>query len=257
MKIVSMKTIKRCIIMACGCILLFSLHGCYPYYAFGNAGIEPIVFNKPLYADSTKITTYIGGKFTHSTDSAYYHKGETNYFGQVYWAQTHTEEYYNYSYGAFGYAGSYKVTEVVNYNGNKPYFGGGLSGEVNFNVPLKTIDIRFIGAKGTLIYENGDFTRFRRIASQQNIISGISTSQFAYNVSLTHGCDFRVNKGKFGIDLSEGITYYIGESPDVLTSSMNLHYNYKQYTAFIQFTNSFLGIGDEIAAGFNYRIKYK
>lgn len=250
-----MKIIKSLIVLVFGCVLLFSLHGCYPYYAFGNGGIEPIVFNKPLYADSIKETTYIGGKFTHSADSAYYHNGETNYFGQVYWAQTHTEEYYNYSYGVFGYAGSYKVTEVVNYNGKKPYFGGGLSGEINFNVPLNTIDIRFIGAKGTLLYEDGEFTRFRRITSQQNLISGITSSQFSYNISLNHGLDFKVNQGRMGIDISEGITYFIAENPAFFTSSMNLHYNYKQYTAFIQFTNSFLGIGDEIAVGFNYRIK--
>lgn len=250
-----MKTTIRIIFLISGCIVLFSLHGCYPYYAFGNAGIEPIVFNKTLYADSTKATTYVGGKFSHSVDSAYYHHGETNYFGQVYWAQTHIREYYNFSYGAFGYAGSYKVTQVINLNGNKPYFGGGLSGEVNFNVPLKTIDIRFIGARGTFIYENGEFTRFRRIASQQNLISGVASSQFAYNISLTHGLDFKVNKGTFGIDLSEGITYIISDVPAYLTSSMNLHYNYKQYTAFIQLTNSLLGIGEEFAVGFNYRLK--
>lgn len=252
-----MKTIRRFIVIVCSCVLLFSLHGCYPYYAFGNGGIEPIVFNKPLYADSTKLTSYIGGKFTRSANSAYYHSEETNYFGQAYWAQTHTKEYYNYSYGAFGYIGSYKVTEVVNYNGNKPYFGGGLSGEINFNVPLKTIDIRFIGVKGTLFYEDGEFTRFRRIASQQNLIRGVTSSQFAYNISLNHGLDLKVNRGRLGFDLSEGVTYYIEEAPSFLTNSINLHYSYNQYTIYIQSTSSILGIGDEFAVGFNYRIKYK
>ena len=252
-----MKPSNRIIGVVCGCMLFFSFYGCSPYYAFGNSGIDPISFNKPLYADSVKVTTYIGGKFTETNDSAFLQKGEKNYYGQLYWAQTHTGEYYNYSYGAFGYMGSYNVTKVPDFNGNKSYYGGGLSGELNFNLPLKTIDIRIIGVKGTLIYENGDFTRFRSLAYAQNLITGVSHSQLEYNVSLVNGFDFKVNKGKFGIDLSEGITYFDHDIPDFFTSSMNIHYTFKQYTAYILFSNSFLGIGDEFALGFNYRIKYK
>ena len=238
-----------------GCVLLFLLPGWTHYYAFGNTGIEPIVFNKQVYADSAKVTTYIGGKYTLSTDSAYYHKGETNYFGQFYWAQTHTEKYFNYSYGAFGYIGSYKVVEVESYSGNKSYYGGGLSGEVNFNLPLKTIDIRLIGLKGTIFYENGAFTRFREQSSRQHLITGVSNSRFAYNISLTQGFDIKVEKGQVGLDATSGITYFMNDTPEFLTLSGNLHYSYKDYTIYIQNTNSFRGIGSEFALGFNYRIK--
>ena len=250
-----MKTIKRVIVIFIGCVLLVSIHGCSPYYAFGNAGIDPIAFNKPLYADSVKVTTYIGGKCTHSVDSAYDQKGERNYFGQLYWAQTHIEKYYNYSYGAFGYLGSYKVAAVENYKGDKSYYGGGLSSEINFNIPLSNVDIRLIGVKGTLFYENGDFTRFRCIAAQQNLITGVTSSRFSYNISCLQGLDLKLNKSTIGADISYGITYFTNDSPRFFTSSVNIHYTYKQYTAYFQNTYSAFGIGEEFALGFNYRIR--
>jgi len=250
-----MKKTNCSITFLCGCILLFSLTGCSHYYAFGNTGIEPIVFNKPVYGDSTKVTTYIGGKYTMSADSAYYHSGETNHFGQFYWAQTHTEKFFNYSYGAFGYVGSYKVVEMHNYSGNKSYYGGGLSGEINFNIPLKVIDIRLIGVKGTVLYEDGEFTRFRKLTSQQQLINGVSASRIAYNISMTQGFDCNVNKGRFGLDVTNGITYFINDTPKFLTFSFNIHYNYKDYTVYLQNTNSFWGIGSEFALGMNYRLK--
>jgi len=250
-----MKTIKHIIVILTGCILLVFIHGCSPYYAFGNAGIDPIAFNKPLYADSAKVTTYIGGKFTHSVDSAYDQKGERNYFGQLYWAQTHIEKYYNYSYGAFGYLGSYKVAAVENYKGDKSYYGGGLSSEINFNIPLSNVDFRLIGVKGTLLYENGDFNRFRSLAYQQNLITGVTASRFSYNISFLQGIDFKVKKSTLGADLSFGITYFTNDLPKFLTGSVNIHYTYKQYTAYFQNTYSAFGIGEEFALGFNYRIK--
>jgi len=250
-----MQRVKRFIGILTVCVFILFIHGCSPYYAFGNSGIDPITFNKPLYADSLKVTNYIGGKFTQTVDSAYMQNGERNYFGQVYWAQTHIEENYNYSYGAFGYLGSYKVTDVDNYKGNKSYYGGGMSGEINYNVPLRTCDIRFIGIKGTLLYEDGDFTRFRREASQKNLISGVFNSKFCYNLSLLQGIDFKLYKGKLGIDVSNGFTNFTNDAPEFFTTSMNIHYTYSRYTGFIQFTNSLFGIGEEISVGFNYRIK--
>jgi len=250
-----MRTVRLFIYYFGVCMLVLSLPGCSPYYAFGNSGIEPIVFNKPLYSDSVKVATYIGGKYTQTVDSAYDQKGEKNYFGQLYWAQTHTEKCYNYSYGAFVYLGSYKVTAVENYNGNKSYYGGGLSGDFNFNLPLKTVDIRFIGIKGTLFYEDGDFTRFRRIASQQNLIYGVSSSKFSYNISMLQGINFKLKKSTIGIDISSGITYFLNDSPSFFTNSFNIHYTYNQYTAYFQETSSYFGIGYEYALGVNYRIK--
>ena len=254
-KLEIMRIIKRFIGFVLGCLLISLFHSCSPYYAFGNAGINPIAFNKPVYSDSVKVSTYIGGKYTQTVDSAHNQFGERNYFGQLYWAQTHTEKYYSYSYGAFGYIGSYKVAKVENYNGNKSYYGGGLSGEINFNVPFQSADIRFIGLQGTLLYEDGPFTRFRRLAGEQNLISGVTSSKFAYNISCVHSIDFKIHKSTIGLDISNGITYFTNDSPRFFSSSLILHYTYKQFTAYIQNTNSLFGIGEEFALGFNYRIK--
>lgn len=252
-----MKTINCLFFLVCGCTLLFSVQSCSPFYAFGNNAVDPIVFNKPLYSDSTKLTTIIGGKYNFTPDSSYSHKGEKNYFGQLYWAQTHTAKYYNYSYGVFGYMGSYKVAVMDNYNGNKSYYGGGLSCECNYNFPIDNCDVRPLGIKGTLLYENGDFSRFRQMAAQQNLITGVSASQFAYNISFTQGVDFKMLKGRLGIYASEGSTRFVNDYPEILTISMDVHYTYKQFTFFIQQTSADYLMDNGISLGMNYRLNYK
>ena len=150
--------------------------------------------------------------------------------------------------------GSYKVAGVENFNGNKSYYGGGLSNEFCLNIPLSNVDLRLIGIKGSIYYENGEFTRFRKMASEQNLIYGVSSSKFAYNISLTSGLEFNLKNGSFGFDGSTGITYFIN-NPSFLTCSLNGHYSYKRYTAYVLFTESAFGIGEEYALGFAYRLK--
>jgi len=249
-----MKLTKSILKFSLSGLLIFIIHGCTPFYGLGNNGIDPIVFIKPVFTDSSCVTTYIGGKYTHTTDSAYNHKNEENYFGQLNWSQTHTTKNYIYSYGVFGYMGSYKVAEVENFNGNKSYYGGGLSNEFCLNIPLSNVDLRLIGIKGSIYYENGEFTRFRKMASEQNLIYGVSSSKFAYNISLTSGLEFNLKKGSFGFDGSIGITYFIN-NPSFLTCSLNGHYSYKRCTAYVLFTESAFGIGEEYALGFAYRLK--
>ena len=119
-----MKSIKQAFEIGLVCFLLFSLYSCAPFYALGNNGVAPIVFIKPVYADSASKATYIGGKYTHTTDGAYNYKDEASYFGQLNWSQIHTLKYYNFSYGTFGYLGTYKVAELESFKGNKTYYGG-------------------------------------------------------------------------------------------------------------------------------------
>src|SRR5674476_260025 len=117
-----MKLIKQIIETGFVILLSFSIHSCTPYYALGNSGADQIVFVKPVYKDSALITNYLGGRFVHTIDSAYEHKNEVNYYGLLNWSQTHTERYFNFSYGAFGYLGSYRVAELENFKGNKSYY---------------------------------------------------------------------------------------------------------------------------------------
>jgi len=250
-----MKLIKRTLVIVLVCFLLLSLHSCIPFYALANNGVNPIVFIKPVYTDSALVTSYIGGKYTHTIDSAYSHQNEVNYFGQLNWYQTHTLKHYNFSYGAFGYLGNYKVAELENFKGNKKYYGGGLSGEFCLNIPLKCIDLRVFGIKGSIYYENGGFTKFRRIAAEQNLISGVTSSQFAYNISYMSGYEFKYKNSSFGLEGSMGATHFIGEKPVFFTFSANAHYSYKQYIAYLLCTESVFGIGGEYSIGFTYRLK--
>lgn len=250
-----MRLIKQTFEIGLVCFLLFSLHSCTPYYALGNNGVDPIVFIKPVYSDSALVTTYIGGKYTHTADSAYSHKNEVNHFGLLNWSQTHTLKNYNYSYGAFGYLGTYKVAALENFKGNKTYYGGGLSGEFCLNIPLNTADLRLIGMKGSLYYENGDFTKFRKIAAEQYLISGVTASQFAYNISFTSGYEFKYKKSSFGLDGSVGETSFINDKSGFFTCSLNAHYTYKRYIAYVLFTENAFGLGEEYAVGFAYRLK--
>ena len=51
------------------------------------------------------------------------------------------------------------------------------------------------------------------------------------------------------------MTYFIGDEPAFLAFSANVHYAYKRYMAYLLFTESAFGIGEEYAVGFVYRIK--
>ena len=250
-----MKVLKRTLEICFVSALMLLLHGCYPYYALGNNGVDPIVFVKPVYTDSSLVTSYIGGKYTHTIDSAYSHMNEVNHFGQLNWSQTYTAKHYNFSYGAFGYVGSYKVDKLDDFKGDKPYYGGGLSSELCLNIPLHNADLRLIGMKGSFYYENGDFTRFRRMAFAQHLISGVSASEFAYNLSMTTGCEFKFRHSSLGFDSSMGMTYFKNDPGAFLTFSMNAHYTYERYMAYVLLTESAFGIGEEYAVGFSYRLK--
>ncbi len=54
--------------------VLFS--SCVASYNIANAGIDPIVFTKPVFRDSSTVTDYFGGKFTHSIDSINFNPNE-------------------------------------------------------------------------------------------------------------------------------------------------------------------------------------
>ncbi|MGC3977370.1 MAG: hypothetical protein QM751_03520 [Paludibacteraceae bacterium] len=124
-----------------------------------------------------------------------------------------------------------------------------------FRFPLKNVDFRVIGIKGSFYYEDGDFRRFRENAGKQHLISGVTSNRFAYNFSLISGYEFSYKNNSFGLDGSSGITYIVGDDPSFLTMSLNLHYSYKRCTAYLLHTESIFGIRDEYAIGLIYRLK--
>ena len=231
-----------------------TVSSCTPVYYMANSGVEPIVFTKPIYRDTATVTAYIGGKFAHSIDSAFNHVGETNYYGQLYYFRTHTNKYHNFSYGGYGYMGEYNVQAVKAYRGKKNYYGGGLSGDINLNLPLKFLDYRIIGIKGTVFYEDGDFRKFKMLASKQYLVTS-NASQFGYNVSIISSIDIKLNKwSSIGISTALGISGEINSNHQFFTNSSILNYQNKRVTLFLQETSYYFGIGDEFALGLNYRL---
>ena len=244
-------------------LLLISLSSCscITSYYMGNSGMEPIVFTKPAYRDSTRVSDFIGGKITTSPDSTFNRSDETNSFGQIYWFRTHTHKYYNFSYGAFGYLGNYKVTAVKELAGNKSYFGGGVSADICANIPLDVIDIRIAGLKGTLYYEDGDYRKFRLAAINQKLALA-STELLGYNLSETFGFDIKLTKkNSIGCYTSNGISGQFISGERFFTSSNVINYQTNRFTLFMQASSTWLrgfsnpfGLDYEFSLGLNYRL---
>jgi len=241
--------------------VVINVTSCVPAYYMANSAMEPIVFTKPLYHDTATVSSYIGGKFNTSLDSAYNNSGETNSFGQIYWFRTHIQKYYNFSYGAFGYLGNYKVTAVNELAGNKSYFGGGVSGEFCVNIPIDVIDIRVIGLKGTMYYEDGNYRRFKMLARDQKLAI-TSTDLYGYNLSETFGMDIKLNKiSSVGWYISNGMSGHLISGERFFTSSAVLNYQTQKFTLYLQSSSTWLrglstlfGIGSEVSVGLNYRL---
>lgn len=241
--------------------LLFTVSSCIPTYYMANSGMDAIVFTTPVYRDSAQVTSYMGGKFTHSVDSSFHRSNETNLFGQVYWFRTHTDKYYNFSYGAFGYYGEYHVSAVQEYRGKKGYFGGGLSSEYSWNIPLGFADFRVFGLKGTLYYEDGDYRKFKILAGEQKLAQ-VSTDLFGFNISETMELDIKLNKvSSIGLFISNGISGQLISGERFYTSSGILNFQTNKFMLYIQGSSTLLhgvsdlfGINEELSIGLNFRL---
>lgn len=230
---------------------------CISSYSIANAGIDPIVFTKPVYRDSATVTDYLGGKYSHSYDYMYFNPGETNAFGQAYWFRTRSDQDYTYSYGAYGYLGNYNVQATEYLNGKKSYFGGGISGDLCFNIDLPQVDFRIIGIKGSLFYEDGNYLKFKNLVDQ-------TTSAFAapdrvgFNMSSFSGIDFKLKKSSLGFYFSAGLTSGLSYSTLMFTSSAIVNYQTDRMTFYLQNSSNLANLfyfGSDIAIGLNYRLK--
>ena len=250
-----MITARKIILIGAGVILAGLFEGCRPQYGIANGGAEPIYFEKPVYRDSAVTACYIGGKYAQTIDSAYSNNNERSRFGEIYFHRSHTKKFYNLSYGAFGYMGSYKVAVVEKYRGEKSFYGGGVAGSFNLNIPTAMVDFRPIGVSGSFLYEDGDFASFRRKAEKENLIDNLNSGQFVYNLSLTTEYVLKFKHSSLGILGSLGSTMNTDEDLPVFTLNGCVHYSYKDIAAYVQGTHYSWGIGNVISVGLSYRIK--
>lgn len=247
--------ILKSVVVAAIIALLFSTSGCLPRYGIANGGGEPIHFTKPVYRDTAVSATYVGGKYSHTMDSAYSNRNESSYFGELYLYRSHTREYYNFSYGAFGYTGKYKVAVIEQYRGSKGFYGGGVSSEFNLSIPTQFVDLRLVGIRGTLLYETGDFYSFRKRASKEGLIDNCSYGRMAYNISLSSELAFKIKNESFGVYGSLGSTENFSDYHSIFTITCSGYYTHKRITAYIQMTDCYDGIGEVYSLGLNFKIK--
>lgn len=244
-------------------VVIFSMSSCSTAF-LANPGIDPIVFTKPAYRDSAFVSSYIGGKFNKSTYFNSYSDINNNNFGQLYFYQSQTEKYFNFSYGTFGYYGQIDIeTDGINQK-SKSYYGGGVSSEMNWNVPTRFVNIRPIGMKLTAYYEDGQFAQYKDVyrSSVNNNYNdnyyrtASSADRFAYSLSFNTGMDVKLKNNKsMGLVYSLGSTTTLPKHLTDLNFSGILNYTTNKFTVYFQNSGSLIIGNNDFIIGFNYRLQ--
>lgn len=235
-------------------VLALALSSCSTFF-IGNSNIEPIVFAKPVYSDSAFVTSYVGGKFNRSEFMNPYSDMYSNYFGQLNWSQTQTEKFFNLSYGAFGYYGQitldqYESPEPFDIT-NKGYFGGGISADIQLNLPFKNVNIRPIGFRGSAVYEDGEFAKYKK----QNLEAiGWFPDKIAMTFSQTAGIDFKLKRSSIGVNISVGSILTMPRSIIDMGYSTNINYTTSKFNVFIQNSGMLFMSNNDLIVGLNYRL---
>lgn len=218
----------------------------------GNSNIEPIVFVKPVYRDSAFITSYVGGKFNRSEFMNLYSDMHSNYIGQLNWSQTQTEKYFNLSYGVFGYYGQVSLNEYQNTQMiDKSYFGGGISTDIQLNLPFENVNIRPIGIRAAALYEDGEFAKYKR---QNPDVLGFGPDKLAMSFSQTAGIDFKLKRSSIGVNMSVGTILTMPRSMIDMGYSTNINYTTNKFNIFIQNSGMLFMSNNDLIVGFNYRL---
>lgn len=235
-------------------LLIVVSSSCSTLY-IANSGIDPIVFTKPVYADSITANTYMGGKINRSTYTDPMELLRNNYFGQAHIFQTITGKYLNSSYGAFGYMGKIIVKDAIDNipTGYKNYFGGGISADIQLNIPVSNFNLKPIGFKGSLMYEDGEYNKWRR---QQMGSVGNLMDNTLLNISQTIGANYQfLNKNTFGLDASAGYTYMIPHLYMDMTFSIIVNYCTPKYAFYIQRSATVISQSNDLVFGMNIKLK--
>lgn len=242
--------------LLCYATIVLTLSSCSSLF-IANSTIEPIVFTKPVYRDSAFVSSYIGGKMNKSFFPNTYSDVKDNYYGQLNLSQTQTEEYYNLSYGAYGYLGKIGIlnmcydNEIHGTTDSKKYFGGGISADFQLSIPFQNIIFRPFGIRSSLLYEDGEYEKYKR----KNLESiGLVPDKFAVNLSGTSGLDYKFKQSSIGVNFSAG---YIISLPNYIMDlgyAANLNYSTLKFTVFVLKSGTLLIRNDDLVIGFNYKL---
>ncbi len=247
-------TISKSSIFLLLCVAILSTTSC-SILNVGNPSVEPIVFTKPMHRDTAFTTNYVGGKYTNTQYLDLYNDLMANNLGQVNIYQTYTHKYLNASYGAFAYLGTIKVSDYVNNHpedfDNKNYYGFGATADVQLNVPLGRFALRPLGNRFSLLYENGEYARYKN-----DMLAGIGivNNFVASSVSQTFGADYYFKNSSLGFTISAGMeTIYPSMLFDFGYTS-NLLYTYDRFTVYLQQSGHILLKNSDFVVGLTYRL---
>jgi len=149
------------------------------------------------------------------------------------------------------------VQAVTDLKGRKPYFGGGISGDMCINIDLPMLVFRIIGIKGSLFYEDGSYHNFKKQVVLYSL--GIANAdKFGTNISSYSAIDVKLKKCSLGLYLSAGVSSRFTTDFIMFTSSAILNFQTKRMTFFIQNSSNLANVfyfGNEFSVGLNYRLK--
>lgn len=222
-------------------ILLVSLNSCFIGYGLGNTAEGTRYQPKPVYQDKDTSANYISAYISHNNDLGYF-QGEENMFGGARFHRANTFKNFNFAYGAFGYAGNYDVTFVKDLQGKKFFYGGGISGEANLNIPLfNRLDWRILGVRVTGWAEGGEYARFReRISSEEfralsdTVFIDQAPNNFLTNVSLNSELVYKQDNFNLGLNATYGYSFDPTTRSDAFSYNIGLggHFARGRYTVF-------------------------
>jgi hypothetical protein len=247
--------------------IVFLLQSCGPaMYGVGKIGSENSYLEKPMHYDTIRNNSaiYISTRGNITIQNVAYQKRDNLYYGEAILHRSHTFKHAQCSYGIFGYVGVYYIDSVGPYNGNRDFYGGGMTFHFNIVEAFNNAEWRYIGLRFTGLNEQGSYASFRDLAHQQYFIQNLHPKNTAFNLSLTSEFIFKVGKVDIGYYYAFGNTFG-SQNRNIITSSGTLHASSGLMTAFIQLNNTentwspFTGDGTEsvrtLSVGFSYRIR--
>lgn len=198
---------------------------------------------KPIYKDSTRQKAlYIGGNRGKQLRENNLDNTQKSYsidFLEAEISRGSCGEHTYSSIGAFTYGGIYDARPIDPENlrrpvlaGQKWFAGGGIDLEYGYKVSIKKAEIRAIGLKANLYYEDGSYAEFRQEVDDASaigqlynfnrvdqLITNANSSGVGYNLLATHEFILLLKNGTFNFTLSNGF------GAGVLTSSFGLGFS--------------------------------
>ena len=190
-------------------------------YSIATLGAENTPYSSLFYNGKDTSALYASANVFSSSNA--YHRKESNFFARFDLHKTHVHKMGAYSYGAFGYRGSYSIRDFEPFEGHKNFYGLGARTEALLRLQLGNVQIEPIGIGLSFLHEGGSFRRFRRRANRSGYIIDGSPGWLDLNLSALNKVSWRLaNKKSLGVNFALGKNFS-NKSIDNLTFVSGFH----------------------------------